>query len=406
MAKLSGFWTTGGATGDQQVSYTQAQWAMAAKVMAGCNDFEGIASRLLNKLACTVTGANTVSMNTGGAMVDGKWFYLDAAQDINIPSASPGTVRIDRIVLRCLWSGFNVSAYVLTGTTTPPALTPQTRGTEWMIYCYQASVTDAGVVTLTDERDWATPGLDATSLTQIAGALQIKDLGVTTGKVAANAIDDTKLRDSAALSVIGRGENSIGNPADIATVSDGDVLRRSGVTLGFGQIATAGITDLAVTTGKLAADAVTPAKIANRTRSFLVEPMSEVIVYGTYGLKMPNEAVSNVYGSFQIPSDYASGMTVKAVINTDANNAQIYSSLAVQYGAVGEDTGVHADYSALQQTLCYQYVHTLTNPVNLSSPTAGDFVRLTYQRDAVNVLDTLNAEARILGFEVSYTADS
>jgi len=59
--------------------------------------------------------------------VDGKWFYLDAAQDINIPSASPGTVRIDRIVLRCLWSGFNVSAYVLTGTTTPPALTPQTR---------------------------------------------------------------------------------------------------------------------------------------------------------------------------------------------------------------------------------------------------------------------------------------
>lgn len=62
--------------------------------------------------------------------------------------------------------------------------------------------------------------------------------------IAANAVTDTKLRDSAALSVIGRSANSTGDPADIAAGSDGDVLRRSGTTLGFGAIPQASVTSL------------------------------------------------------------------------------------------------------------------------------------------------------------------
>ena len=42
------------------------------------------------------------------------------------------------------------------------------------------------------------------------------------------------LRESVALSVIGRAANSIGPPADISASSDGQVLRRSGSVLGFG----------------------------------------------------------------------------------------------------------------------------------------------------------------------------
>lgn len=70
-----------------------------------------------------------------------------------------------------------------------------------------------------------------------------------------NVVDNAKLRDSAALSVIGRSANSTGDPADIAAGSDGHVLRRSGTTLGFGTIATAGYADASVT----------PAKISNRS---------------------------------------------------------------------------------------------------------------------------------------------
>ena len=70
---------------------------------------------------------------------------------------------------------------------------------------------------------------------------KITDLNVTTGKLADNAVTDAKLRDSAALSVIGRSANSLGDPADIAAATDGHVLRRSGTSLGFGQIANGAI---------------------------------------------------------------------------------------------------------------------------------------------------------------------
>jgi len=55
--------------------------------------------------------------------------------------------------------------------------------------------------------------------------------------IADNAVTDAKIRDSAALTVIGRSANSSGDPADIAAGTDGHVLRRSGTTLGFGTIA-------------------------------------------------------------------------------------------------------------------------------------------------------------------------
>lgn len=80
---------------------------------------------------------------------------------------------------------------------------------------------------------------------------KIKDLNVTTGKLADNSVDATKLRDSAALSVIGNGTNAVANPADIVAGADGQVLRRAGTTVGFGQVLTAGIADNAVTEAKL-----------------------------------------------------------------------------------------------------------------------------------------------------------
>ena len=86
---------------------------------------------------------------------------------------------------------------------------------------------------------------------------------IATNNITDNNITDALLRDSAALSVIGRSANSIGDPADIAATVDGHVLRRSGTTLGFGTIATAGIADNAVTSAKIATDAVTNAKLAD-----------------------------------------------------------------------------------------------------------------------------------------------
>jgi hypothetical protein len=59
--------------------------------------------------------------------------------------------------------------------------------------------------------------------------------GGVTWTIDNNVVSNAKLRDSSALSVIGRSANSVGDPADITASSDGDILRRSGTTLGFGN---------------------------------------------------------------------------------------------------------------------------------------------------------------------------
>lgn len=83
-------------------------------------------------------------------------------------------------------------------------------------------------------------------------------------------ITNSKLRNSAALSVIGNSTNASADPADIAAGTDGFVLRRSGTTLGFGQIVAAGIADANVTTAKIANGSVTAVKLGSDI--FLVPP--------------------------------------------------------------------------------------------------------------------------------------
>ena len=69
--------------------------------------------------------------------------------------------------------------------------------------------------------------------------------------IANNSITNAMLRQSSGLSIIGRSANSTGDIADITAVNDGDVMRRSGTSIGFGQIGTAGILDNNVTDAKI-----------------------------------------------------------------------------------------------------------------------------------------------------------
>ena len=75
--------------------------------------------------------------------------------------------------------------------------------------------------------------------------------GGTVWSVDNNAISNAKIRQSAGLSVIGRSANTTGDVADLTAGTDGHVLRRSGTTLGFGEISTAGIANNAVTNAKI-----------------------------------------------------------------------------------------------------------------------------------------------------------
>jgi hypothetical protein len=115
----------------------------------------------------------------------------------------------------------------------------------------------------------------------------ISNDAVTTDKLAADAVTNAKLADNAvetanikdaqvtfakfqdltALSVIGRSGNTDGASANIAAGTDGHVLRRSGTTLGFGEIASAGIANDAVTFAKLQNSASAGLSVIGRSSS-------------------------------------------------------------------------------------------------------------------------------------------
>lgn len=80
--------------------------------------------------------------------------------------------------------------------------------------------------------------------------------------IADDAVTNAKIRNSTGLSVIGNASTSTGDPGDITAASDGLVLRRSGSSLGFGQITSLGIENNAVTEDKIVANAVTLNKIS------------------------------------------------------------------------------------------------------------------------------------------------
>ena len=109
-----------------------------------------------------------------------------------------------------------------------------------------------------------------------------------TTTIAANAVTDAKFRQSGALSIVGRSANSTGNVADISAGVDGHVLRRSGTTLGFGEIATAGIANQAVTYAKI--QNVTDARLLGRSAGS--NGSMQEITIGT-GLSLSGGVLSN-----------------------------------------------------------------------------------------------------------------
>lgn len=82
---------------------------------------------------------------------------------------------------------------------------------------------------------------------------------VATGGITDNAITNIKLRQSPGLSLMGRSANSTGTVGDITAGSDFQILRRSGTTIGFGSIdlsqpATIGLSLLPISNGGTNAD--------------------------------------------------------------------------------------------------------------------------------------------------------
>ena len=286
MSQDSFFWTTDD-TGDGAASgYTQTEYSRAFEALAACSGFEGVAPGYLNELECTANGANTVAVNTGGALVDGKPYYNSASVDVNVPSASgAGNTRIDRIVLRASWAAQTVRITRIAGTDaaspSAPALT-QTSGTTYDLSLCTVLVNTGGTVTVTDARTWAqgddnslsagavtTVKLAARAVTsaklQTAAVVTVKlnDAAVTSAKIATGGVPNAKLPQRGGPALIARTQSGAGAMEDIVAAAGGQVCRVTvaGV-LGFGTITAEGVGTSAITTVKLNDAAVTSAKVA------------------------------------------------------------------------------------------------------------------------------------------------
>ena len=116
-------------------------------------------------------------------------------------------------------------------------------------------VTSTKLNNIVNAATWDDPA-DGVTIEVSANKLQVKTIqtgniaasAVTTAKIAdatttTDGITDAKLRHSAGLSVVGRGSNTTGAVADITAGSDYHVLRRSGTSVGFGQITPSSLTE-------------------------------------------------------------------------------------------------------------------------------------------------------------------
>jgi hypothetical protein len=249
MAERSQFWSTG-TTGDGTTTITEAQaieWfrdIMIPFASAGPNTAQGVLFGVLGELA--VTGATSpVAVAAGAAVVEGYYYKNDASVNVAIPTPA-GSTRIDRIVLRAqhgVTRTVRITRIAGIEGAGAPAIT-QTAGTTWDIPLAQVSITTGGAITLTDQRTFAY------FATKVKTSM-LDDLAIATGKIADDAVTNAKLRNSAAVSVIGRSVNSAGDPADIAAGANETVLMRTGDVVQFAALATAQLPNNGVTDAKL-----------------------------------------------------------------------------------------------------------------------------------------------------------
>lgn len=195
---------------------------------------------------------------------------------------------------------------------------------------------------------------------------------IATAGLADNSVTNAKIRDSSALSVIGRSANSTGDPADIsATAATDAVLRESGSVLGFGTVATGGIANDAVTDAKLRNSAAVsvigrsanssgdPADIAAASDGQLLMRTSSTIAFGTtiqaaitFSPASGNDAVNVTAGQIESSSQF--GTRLELTLDQSITTA---SATALANWGESFDRGACHD--------------TGTNPSRITVPTGG-----------------------------------
>jgi len=186
-------WSTSSSGDGSASGYTQSDWTKILQIVGSCHGKEGVADYANHYSASEEL--ETVIIDTGGALVDGKPHECTTAGSVTVVAAAGGgNTRIDRILLRASWNADDASPATVrivnlagtdAGTPSAPALTT-TSGSTYEIALWQALVNTAGSIALTDERDYGA----------ITTACALGANVITLDKMANNSIDSDQYVDA------------------------------------------------------------------------------------------------------------------------------------------------------------------------------------------------------------------
>lgn len=240
MAPKSGFFTTNN-TGDAPTTgYTLSDWQRMLRMLYVTDaTTESVIRGYLNQNNCTVTGANQVTVQSGGAVINGYWYDEPGTNAFTVASVATAT-RKDLIVLKLDTTAQTIRLAYKSGTEGGSVPTVTQSGSVWEVAIWEAWMAVGGTITLVDRRHYLKEALsniisaDGTTILNSSNVFSVKDGGVTTAKLADDSVTAAKI----AAGAVGSSE-----------IADGSV--------GNAELA-----DSSVTTAKIGDGAVTAAKIS------------------------------------------------------------------------------------------------------------------------------------------------
>ena len=170
MVEMSYFW--GGTTVGDHGTYTDDQFSILLRALFQDDlTSQGVIHGKLNELAVTNPVGTTIRVASGLAMVDGKLYSNGADVDLTVVAPGGGS-NYYTIVLQKDFVTQTIRIVKLGPDAGSPPVVTQTDGVVWEISIATVRITSAGVITVTDTRDFchftgmiSTDMMDAASIT-------------------------------------------------------------------------------------------------------------------------------------------------------------------------------------------------------------------------------------------------
>ena len=157
MTESSFFWT-GASVGDHGAYSDDIFSDIYRDLFTSDPTVQGVIAGYVGMLAVSNPSGNTIRLASGVALVDGKVYKNTADLDTVIVTPSIGNNRYDLVVLRKSWALQTVRLVIVNGVETASPAAPtvtQVDGTTWDIPLALIYITEGGVITLTDLREFA-----------------------------------------------------------------------------------------------------------------------------------------------------------------------------------------------------------------------------------------------------------